>query len=227
MRKKLILVLSAGLFAVILQNAFTYPALRLTDSSIAAILKQSAVLLYVGFSFLFIKEDKPNVKKMFGAFLGFCGILIMNYTGSGFVFNFGNLLMICASFCIVISSVIYKKTFKYVNPISATAVSQLFGGIVLALVGFFMGGKITVASISLLWILLYIGLASSVSYALWYTIVNKAELSKLFIIKFAEPVFSCLFAAVVLREKVLTLQHLLACILIFIGIYVSNKKQKS
>lgn len=65
------MVLSAGLFAVILQNAFTYPALRLTDSSIAAILKQSAVLLYVGFSFLFIKEDKPNVKKMFGAFLEF------------------------------------------------------------------------------------------------------------------------------------------------------------
>lgn len=150
----------------------------------------------------------------------------MNYTGSGFVFNFGNLLMICASFCIVISSVIYKKTFKYVNPIFATAVSQLFGGIVLTLVGFFMGGKITVASISSLWILLYIGLASSVSYALWYTIVNKAELSKLFIIKFAEPVFSCLFAAVVLWEKVLTLQHLSACILIFIGIYVSNKNRK-
>ena len=56
-------VLLSGLFAVVLHYAFTYSALKLTDSSKTAILKQVGVLFYVCFSFLFFKDDKPTAKK--------------------------------------------------------------------------------------------------------------------------------------------------------------------
>ena len=44
-------VLLSGLFAIILHYSFTYSALKLTDSSKTAILKQVGVLFYVCFSF--------------------------------------------------------------------------------------------------------------------------------------------------------------------------------
>ena len=49
------------------------------------------------------------------------------------------------------------------------------------------------------------------------------ELSKLFIIKFAEPVFACIFGAILLGENIFRVQYVLAFLLIATGIYISNK----
>jgi len=50
--------------------------------------------------------------------------------------------------------------------------------------------------------------------------MKKAEqISKLFIIKFAEPLFACVFGALILKE----IQYLAAFLLIAGGIYISNK----
>ena len=69
----------------------------------------------------------------------------------------------------------------------------------------------------------YICLASIVSYCIWFIIVKDGELSKLFIIKFAEPVFACIFSAVLLGENIFRVQYLFAFILIMCGIIISNK----
>ena len=48
------------------------------------------------------------------------------------------------------------------------------------------------------------------------------ELSQLFIIKFAEPVFACLFGAIILGEDIWQVQYLAAFVLISLGICISN-----
>ena len=61
-------------------------------------------------------------------------------------------------------------------------------------------------------------------YCLWYYIVSKSsELSKLFVIKFAEPFFACIFGAILLGEDIFKLQYLLAFVLISAGIAIGNK----
>ena len=52
--------------------------------------------------------------------------------------------------------------------------------------------------------------------------VKKGELSKLFIIKFAEPVFACIFSALVIGENVLKIQYLVGFLLICFGILLSE-----
>ena len=71
-------ILLSGFFAIILHYGFTYTALKLTDSSKTAILKQVGVLFYVCFSSLFFKEDKLTVNKLIGVILGFAGIIAIN-----------------------------------------------------------------------------------------------------------------------------------------------------
>ena len=67
-------------------------------------------------------------------------------------------------------------------------------------------------------------MASIIGYCLWYYVVSKsAELSKLFVIKFSEPLFACVFGAIVLGEDIFKLQYLLAFVLISAGITIGNK----
>jgi drug/metabolite transporter (DMT)-like permease len=215
-------ILLSGIFAIVLHYGFTYLGLELTDSSKTALIKQVGALFYVCFSFLFIKEDTPTVKKIVAAAVGFLGIVVLNISSEGVSFSVGDLLILCASFCTVFSNVISKKVFVKVSPITSTGISQLFGGIVLLAVGFAMGGNVHFKWDASLWIMTYICAASIVSYCIWFGIVKNGELSKLFIIKFAEPVFACIFSAVILGENILKWQYLISFALISAGILISN-----
>lgn len=220
--KALPLVLWSGVFAIVLHYGFTYLGLQMTDSSKTALLKQLGALFYVCFSFLFIKEDRPTLRKIVAAAAGFLGIVALNITGTGVSFSLGDALILAASFCTVFSNVISKKVFRTVAPVTSTGISQLFSGIVLLLIGKAMGGTVHFRTDRSLWIMVYICVASIISYCIWFGIVKNGELSKLFIIKFSEPIFTCLFGAVILGENIWRLQYLFAFILIFTGILISN-----
>ena len=71
--------------------------------------KQIGALFYVCFSFLFIKDDTPTVKKIVAGMMGFLGIIALNISSKGFSFSIGDFLILCASFCTVFSNVISKK----------------------------------------------------------------------------------------------------------------------
>ncbi len=217
----MISILLSGLFAIILHYGFTYTGLNLTDSSKTAIIKQIGALLYVCFSFIFFKEDRPTWQKFVGVALGFSGILAINYGSGSFSFNVGDLLIICASFCTVFSNVISKKALTKVAPVTMTGISQLFGGAVLVAVGLLLGGRMTFA-LDKWYIFAYICAASIISYCIWFGVVKKGELSKLFIIKFAEPIFACIFGALILKEDILKIQYLVAFALIALGIIIAN-----
>lgn len=219
-------VLLSGFFAIILNYGFSYMGLKFTDSSKTAILKQLGALCYVCFSFLFFKEDRLTVRKFVAAVMGFLGIIAINANPNGIQFNIGDAFIIAASFCTVFSNVISKKVLTKVSPVSMTGVSQLFGGAVLLLIGLALGGRL-VFDIRTSCILLYICLATIFSYCIWFTVLKSGELSNLFIIKFAEPMFACLFGALVLDENIWKIQYLIAFLLIAGGIILSNRPHKA
>lgn len=223
--KNAIPVLSSGVFSIILHYAFTYLALSMTDGSKTAILKQVGVLFYVCFAPLFFKDDKITLVKIVGVILGFAGIIAINSGTGTLTFGVGDAFIIAASFCTVFSNIISKKVFREVDPVVSTGVSQLFGGIVLLAVGLFMGGSVNLTHSYHIFV--YIIAASTVSYCMWFTVVKSAQLSKLFIIKFAEPVFAAVFGAFILGENIFKMEYLIAFVLISAGIMISNKKKKA
>ena len=160
--------------------------------------------------------------KLVGVLLGFAGIVVINADSGGVHINVGDLLIIAASFCTVFSNVIGKKLFRTVDPIATTGLSQLFCGVVLLVVGVVLRGSVDMGHS--LWIMICICAASVISYCLWYGTVKQGELSKLFIIKFAEPVFAAVFGTVLLGENIWKWQYLAAFALITAGISVSNRK---
>lgn len=215
-------ILLSGLFAVILHYGFTYIGLMLTDSSKTAILKQVGVLFYICFSWLFIADDRVTPRKIIGAAAGFLGIIIVNLSAKGVTWHIGDAFIIAASFCTVASNVVSKRLFTAADPICATGISQLFGGAALTLFGAILGGKIHAAD-SAYSVLLFVVIcaASTVSYCLWFITVKRGSLSRLFIVKFAEPLFAALFGAAMLGENILSVRYLMCFLLIGGGIYIS------
>jgi len=220
-------VLMSGVFAIILHYGFTYIGLNLTDSSKSAILKQIGMLVYVCFSAVFFKDDKITLQKLIGALLGFGGIIAINVTTQGIIFQAGDVLIIAASFCIVFSNVISKAVYEKVDPVVTTGVSQLFGGMVLSIIGVVQGGHIILGFDASMCVLLYMCTASIIAYSIWSIVVKSGQLSKLFIIKFAEPLFASLCAAVMLGENIFKIQYLVAFVLISAGIAISNNILKN
>ena len=68
----------------------------------------------------------------------------------------------------------------------------------------------------------FIVAATVVSYGLWYAVVQKYSLSKLFIIKMTEPLFAALISVLLPIGATLTWQHGAAFALVAAAVLVSN-----
>lgn len=225
-KKSVFNIIHMGMWAIVLHYAFTYIGLSLTDSSKTALLKQLGVLLYVCFAFLFIKEEKFSMLKMVGALLGFAGVMAINTGGGSVSFSVGDVLIILASLCTVVSSVMTRKYVQGSSPFWVTGISQLAGGLILLIAAFVMGGTVLNFTWKSTLVFAYMCTASIIAYVLWNNILRTNNLSKLFIIKFAEPLFACLLGAVLLGEGIFKVQYLAAFVLISVGIMLGNRKQE-
>lgn len=218
-------VLLSGFFAIILHYAFTYIGLNLTGGSKTAILKQLGAVFYICFAVWFFPEERRSLKTVIGLVLGFGGIIVINISPDRVTFGVGDVFIIAASFCTVASNVISKKVFQYTEPITSTGVSQLFGGAVLLIAGALSGGspvKFFPVNAVQLGVFSVIIIASVISYCLWFVTVQKEKLSKLFIIKFSEPLFSALFSWLIIDENIFQWQYLAAFVLISLGVCVAD-----
>lgn len=220
------IILLIGVFSIILHYAFTYIGLSSTDSSKTALIKQLGSLLYVCFAFLFFKNETFSVWKIVGAIVGFLGIIAINFKPNGISFSLGDILIILASICTVASGVLTKKIATNNSPFWITGISQLSGGIVLTLVAFIMGADMLTFNWYSLGVFAYICTASMIGYVLWNYILRTSDLSNMFIIKFAEPLFACVFGAILLKENIFQWQYLIAFVLISAGIILGNKTKK-
>ena len=224
--KAVSIILLIGLFSIILHYTFTYIGLSSTDSSKTALIKQLGSLIYVCVAFLFFKNEHFSVWKIFGAVIGFCGIIAINFSADGISFSMGDILILLASVCTVASGILTKKIAADHSPFWITGISQLSGGIVLVLASLIIGADFLSFDWYALGVFGYICTASTIAYLLWNYVLKTSDLSNMFIIKFSEPLFACAFGAILLGEDIFKWQYLIAFILISTGIVLGNMKIK-
>ena len=218
-------IILSGLFSIVLHYAFTYIGLTMTDSSKTALLKQVGSLVYICFAFLFIKEERFNKFKLIGGIVGFVGIIAINFTGDSFSLSLGDILILLASACSVVSTVMNKDNVADTSPLWNVGISQLVGGAILLVAGLCMGGGIPEFNLKSILVFTYICSASIIAYVLFNWVQKYSKNSTLLIIKFAEPLCACIFGAILLGEDIFKLQYLIAFVLISLGIFLGSKKE--
>ncbi len=152
---------------------------------------------------------------------------MLNLNGSSLhvVLGIGELLVVLASFCTVISNISGKRLTRTIPPLVMTGYSQLADGVILTQVGLLAGGSLGTLSWQEGLVFAYILLASTLDYVLWYSLLRTNDLSKLFIIKFLEPVFAAMFGILLLGEH-FSLNYLIAFALTVAAILISRIKKK-
>ena len=219
-------VILSSLASIVLHYLLTYTALSFGEGSKSAIIKQVGFLFLSCFAFLFVKDDKFSVSKLIAGILGFAGIIVTNFDSGGFTFAIGDVFLILASFCAVVSTVINKKIIRKINPVQLVAYTQLFGGMILCISGFAFGGRIAHIDTNSMFVFAYICITSISAYSLWNTLIKYNDLSKLSVIKFTEPLFAVIFSGVLLGEDIFKINYLIAFVIILAAILLSNIKPK-
>ena len=216
------IILMGALFSIILHYGFTYVALALGEGSKSAIIKQLGFLFLICFAFLFDKNDSFSKKKLLAGFLGFAGIIATAYDGTGITFRIGDLLLLLASLCSAVSTVVSKRATERVSPACYVAYTQLFGGVFLSALGFLLGGRITYLDFSSIIAFVYICSASIGAYVLWTALLKHGSMSMLSIIKFTEPLFAVIFSGMILGEDIFKVSYLAALVLLAASLLISH-----
>ena len=136
----------------------------------------------------------------------------------------GSLFLCALSYAF--SSCLMKNYSKKDNPVMLSGYQFIFGGIVMIILGYAMGGRITHVSPQAILMLFYLACISAVAYSLWGILLKHNPVSKVAIFGFTNPVFGVLLSAWWLNEgsKELGINAVIALILVCIGICIVNVK---
>ncbi len=215
-----------GIF-LFLGYTFQTVGLKYTTATKAGFITGLSVVLVPVISHFFIKE-KINRNSIIGVILAFIGLWFLNYSSS-FIFNLGDfLVLLCAiSFAMHIISVgLYTKKMDYVPLVIVQLAIVFVLSLLMALV--FERPEIHLSySPNVWWSIVLTGVfATALAFYMQNRFQKYSTATKTAIIFSGEPIFSAMFAYLLLGEKV-GLIAWIGGLLIILGMIVSQSKFKS
>lgn len=206
-------------------NFLLYEALRFTTSMNAALVNSINPAIIVLFSSLILKE-RISLKNGVGLMISLLGVLLVLTNGHleqifHLHFNRGDLYMLLAIVVWTFYSIIGRK-MKDIPTISATAVSVLFGLLIMLPFALASGIQYPLSKQAFIGIL-YIGVFPSVgSLIFWNVALREIGPSRAGIFLNLIAVFTA--ALSLLLGKTITYVQILGGIFVFIGVYLTSKK---
>lgn len=222
-------VAAVSCFQTIIQYFFFYIGLANTSGVKGTVLSGSNAFFALLAASLIFKQEKLTLKKIIACLLGFSGIIVINLNGLDFNMNFtGDCFVLFSAMAYAISSVLIKKYSKYEDPVVISGYQFFAGGLVMALAGLLLGGKIRITGFAAAAVLVYLAFLSAVAYALWGMLLKHNPVSKVTVFSFCIPVFGVLLSNLMLTEKtnVSPVNLAVTLVLICTGIIILNHQNE-
>ncbi len=217
------------LVQTVIQYLLFYIGLANTTGVKSSIIEASNVFLAILASSLLFHYEKLGKGKVIGCVLGFAGVVLINLNGTGLDTSMSFLGEGCVFLSTVsyaFSSVLIKKYSQKENPVTLSGYQFMAGGLVMALAGVVMGGRLEGFTAVSTGLLVYMAMISAVAYSLWGILLKYNPVGKVAVYGFMNPVFGVILSALLLGEQnqAFTFQGLISLILVCIGIYVVNRE---
>lgn len=221
-------IAALGFVQTAVQYLFFYIGLSHTTAMKSAIINATAALMAILLAHFVYKDDRLTLRKGTGCLLGFVGVVLINLGdgfGGGFAWN-GEGFLILAAASFAVGSIMSKQAAAKEDSMVVTGWQLLIGGMVLVIVGFLGGAKLTVPSAQAFWLLIYLALLSSVAFTLWTVLLKNNSVGKISVYNFLTPVFGVLLSVMLLGEA-FDWKIMLALAAVCTGILIVNLPQKS
>ena len=220
-------VFTLSFFQTFVQYLFFYIGLSITTGVKASLIEGTCAFFSILIASLIFKQEKLTVLKIVACIIGFGGVIISNINGVSFETGLsGDLMILVSTVSYAFSSVLIKRYSQKENPVTLSGYQFFIGGLVLTLVGLFMGGKLTNFTVASVSVLLYLGLLSAIAYSLWGIILKHNKVSNVTVYSFMIPVFGVILSALLVeseRAGAFKLENIIALVLVSIGIVIVNK----
>lgn len=234
LKKDLFNAIVLGLIGIYLYNIVQNIGIPKTTSSLASVLTNINPLFILILATVFLQE-KSNLNKLLGTIIGFIGMGIIIFSGESPAIIFksqlfiGNIIMIGAALLWAFYSILNKRYSDKYSPLILTFTAYFFGTIFLLPTAFITENPLSVVKLNYVsWsIVLYFGLVvSAVSFLLWNYSISKVDVSKAASFLYLVPAISIAIGVIFLNET-FTTYHLIGTLLVFMGIYLTERKAKS
>ena len=214
-------ILILGLFLTTAQYIFFYIGLSHTTGVNGAILNGTGTFYSVILAHFIYKDDYLNMRKTLGCFLGFIGIVIVNFSSDfRFAFNFfGDGFIIIAALISSSANIYSKFLSRSIDILILTGFQLLFGGILLVVLGYLTGGSLTGFTLKSTSLLIYMGFLSAAAFSLWTYLLKYNKVGEISFYNFLIPIFGAILSSLFLGERFLNTKNILALFFVCIGIY--------
>ncbi len=221
------LVVKLSIFQTILQYLLFYIGLAHTTGVKSSIIIGTNVFVSIVVASLLFHQEKMTMAKTIGCLIGFAGIVIVNWNGSGIDMSMsfaGEGCVFLSTVAYACSAVLIKDYSKKENPVTLSGYQFFFGGIVMAICGLAAGGRLTVITAKGIAMLFYLGFLSAVAYTLWGILLKYNPVSKVAVFGFMNPIFGVILSAWLLGEhdQAFGWKTVIALLLVCAGIFIVN-----
>lgn len=216
------------------QYVFFYIGMAHTTGSNAAVVEATNTFFTILWACIIFKTEKISIWKIIGCFVGFAGVCLIELHGtdlSNFKFNFfgdGFILISCLLASFVPS--LLKLFSKTETPFVLSGYQFLFGGIIMAVFAFVLGGRLSMpeAPGKSFVLLTYLSFISACAYTLWSLLLKVNKVSRVAIFGFINPVFGFVLSALLLGEtsSAFSLTGIASLILVCAGIILVYLKEE-
>lgn len=224
-------ILKLCMMQTVIQYLFFYVGLAHSSGVTGSIITGTNSLLTILIACFIFRQEKMTLLTMIGCVIGLAGVVVanlgggsigtqMHLNGEGFVF--------IAALFYAISSIYLKKYSQQDDPVMLSGYQFLVGGLILSVLGFATGGRLSGFTLQSSLLLLYLGFLSAMAYALWGILLKYNPVSRVAIYGFTNPVIGVLLSALLLGEggQAFSAKNLLALLLVCTGIIVVNLWKK-
>lgn len=229
--KSLPKVFSLSMFQTILQYLFFYIGLSNTSGVKASVIEAMNVFVALIVSCLIFRMEKITAAKIIGSVIGFAGVVIINVSKGNLAGGLtlkGEGFILISTVAYAFSSVLMKHWSNEENPMMMSAWQFLLGGIVMSILGFALGGRISGFDLKSVLLLIYLASLSAIAYSLWASLLKYYPVSRIAVYGFMNPVFGFILSAFLLGEsEAFGLKSIAALVLVCLGIYIVNYTKKT
>lgn len=224
-------ILKLCMMQTVIQYLFFYVGLAHSSGVTGSIITGTNSLLTILIACFIFRREKMTLPTMIGCVIGLAGVVVanlgggsigtqMHLNGEGFVF--------IAALFYALSSIYLKKYSQQDDPVMLSGYQFLVGGLILSVLGFATGGRLSGFTLQSSLLLLYLGFLSAMAYALWGILLKYNPVSRVAIYGFTNPVIGVLLSALLLGEggQAFSAKNLLALLLVCTGIIVVNLWKK-
>lgn len=218
-----------GLVQTTGQYIFFYLGLSNTTGVKGSILYALATFFVVIFAHFLFPDDKMNLQKILGCCIGFVGVLLITFDGTGlgggFTFTGEGFIML-STLSSALGALISRSVAQGQDPVVVTGYQLTGGGLILIFIGLIGHGHFDSITAPGILLLLYMAFLSAAAFTVWTMLLKYNPASKIAVYNFLIPIFGTTFSVMFLNESIFNLRSLLALILACTGIYIVNKEFK-